>query len=479
MDHVPESVEALQKPAMRIFAYGSNMCTTRVVQRTPSARKLCIARLDGHCLQFHKQSIDGSSKANAFRTNAAGDRVWGVVFEIDPADEPKLDRAEGYGSGYLKGEVTVISGVGERIAATMYYADPSAVVEALLPYTWYKNLVVCGAHEHRLPDVYLAMLEEHDAIADPNHVREESNAAIARTAMWGSLWGDFRDRARRLAAGGQVRDAIDQTVAWQLRGDPVQVRQAIAHDALHLPELYSGSPWITAAIPAGARQGQWIALVCGNPSIAANGVHPTLGEWLGATGIGPLIETFDNRFAIGIRDVPLRHGRPSGHPVHWEGQPPVRVVQDTWRELECLIVDALADAGLAVSWPLGTVAALADAVPWKFKRWNPLPDPTKRALMAEGAPYLRWFLTGGASGGRPPGIVAFLGSCARRTARLLAPGLPIAEKVTHAPVQNLGVKRLIPRVNPYIIAGPHPVDGGGLFQRYRDDLRAALVAALT
>lgn len=462
---------------MILFAYGSNMCTERLVRRTPSARPICVAHLDSHRLRFHKRSQDGSAKADASRTEDPSDRVWGIVFEIDPTGEEALDRAEGYRSGYDKRDVTITSRTGEAIVATMYYAEPTAIVDGVLPYTWYRNFVVVGALEHRLPEDYVALLASHDAIRDPDLARERENAEVARVAMWRALWSDFQERANRIADGGAIARGVDEVTAWQLHGHAKQVGPPRPLGALHLPELYSGSPWAGAGIPGGSRQGEWIALICGNPSIAPAGEHPTLQHW-GSVDIAQLVATFDDRFAVGVRDHPLRHGRPAGPPVHWDGDPPRSVVQGTWRQLEDLIADALDGAGLAASWPLGTVAAIADAVPWKFKKWNDVHERTKVPLMRAGAPYLRWFLLGGASGGRPPALVAFLGSCARRTARLIAPTVPIEEHVTQAAVQNLGQRELFPGVTPFLVVGPHPQDPTNRFNRHRDEMLAALIAAL-
>ncbi len=339
---------------MNIFAYGSNMCTGRLVLRTPSAHPVCIAHLGSHRLRFHKRSQDGSAKADASRTDDPSDRVWGVVFEIDPAEEEALDRAEGYRSGYDKRDVTVTSRTGEAIVATMYYAEPTAIIDGVLPYTWYRNFVVIGALEHGLPEEYVALLASPNATRDPDLARERENAEVARVAMWRALWSDFQERANRIA-GGAIGRGVDEVTAWQLHGHAEQVGPGRPLGALQLPELYSGSPWAGAGIPGGSRQGGWIALICGNPSIAPAGVHPTLQHWGGA-GTAQLVAMFDDRFAVGVREQPLRHGRPARAPVHWDGDPPRAVVQDTWRQLEALVADALDRPGSRCSgrserWP--------------------------------------------------------------------------------------------------------------------------------
>jgi hypothetical protein len=84
---------------MNYFAYGSNMWTPRLRARVPSCRFNTIARLLRHRLCFHKKSVDGSSKCDAFETGSERDAVWGVVFDILPSEKQALDKAEGLGNG--------------------------------------------------------------------------------------------------------------------------------------------------------------------------------------------------------------------------------------------------------------------------------------------------------------------------------------------------------------------------------------------
>ncbi|MEW5784045.1 MAG: gamma-glutamylcyclotransferase family protein [Bacillota bacterium] len=92
---------------MKVFAYGSNLSRERLLKRVPSAKFLGCARLNGYLFRFHKRSIDGSGKANAFYTGRDSDYVWGAVFECSSEDIQALDRAEGLGSGYNEENATV------------------------------------------------------------------------------------------------------------------------------------------------------------------------------------------------------------------------------------------------------------------------------------------------------------------------------------------------------------------------------------
>ena len=157
--------------AMLYFAYGSNMCTRRLRYRVPSATAVATATLDEHELRFHKLSADDSGKCDAYSAGEEGEAVYGVVFEIHPQDKGRLDRCEGLGSGYLTKTVRVASRDGP-IEAFTYYADPGAIRPHLLPYTWYRDFVVAGAEEHRLPAEYVEWLRSFDAKEDPDPDRE-------------------------------------------------------------------------------------------------------------------------------------------------------------------------------------------------------------------------------------------------------------------------------------------------------------------
>lgn len=159
--------------SMKIFAYGSNMCTARLQARVPSARALGIASLAGHSLRFHKRGWrDGSGKCDAFACDDPGARVWGVVFEIDDAEKPDLDRIEGLDNGYDQARLAVTPPAGQPHEAWLYRAHPSAIDPAAIPFRWYRDLALAGAREHHLPEAYV---RRHITAApthpDPNTTR--------------------------------------------------------------------------------------------------------------------------------------------------------------------------------------------------------------------------------------------------------------------------------------------------------------------
>ncbi len=142
----------------RYFAYGSNMATERLRGRAPSARPLGRGRLLDHRLRWHKLGKDGSGKCDvAFTGAGSAHAVWGVVFEIDVAEKPLLDAAEGLGIGYAEQRVSIIVAGGECSALT-YQAMPDKLDKALRPRPWYKDYVLHGAREHGLPADYILEL---------------------------------------------------------------------------------------------------------------------------------------------------------------------------------------------------------------------------------------------------------------------------------------------------------------------------------
>ena len=159
------------------FAYGSNMLTRRLRERTPSARVIGTATLAGHDLRWHKVSKDGSAKCDI--VTAAGGCVHGVVYEIDAAEKAALDHAEGIGLGYRELIVEVDAAPGPLRAWTYRATN---IDHLALPYTWYKALVVAGAREHGLPQAYVDALAAVATKPDPRPERAAQNLLVAQAA---------------------------------------------------------------------------------------------------------------------------------------------------------------------------------------------------------------------------------------------------------------------------------------------------------
>jgi len=179
------------------FAYGSNMLTERLRERTPSCRSLGHGRLLGRRLAFHKRSKDGSGKCNIAPAGADSE-VLGVVFELDDSELPALDNAEGLGYGYKRITQDILLN-GTVLPCCTYEA--TAVEEGLAPYDWYKGLVLAGLLQHAMPAAYLVQVKRVPAIADPLPERKSGVEAVALLAGlsrqhpdWTEIIGDWRSK---------------------------------------------------------------------------------------------------------------------------------------------------------------------------------------------------------------------------------------------------------------------------------------------
>lgn len=176
---LPASVPLRSEPSSFVnFAYGSNMSSRRLRERTPSARPIGVGRLAGHRLAWHMRGSDGSAKCDILETGRLEDIVWGVLYEIAWSEKALLDQAEGLGRAYDYKMVRVQHVQGHHLEAGAYVAietDPS-----LLPYDWYLGFVLAGADEHGLPSDYAAALRALATRIDPDAVRRDRNLAVLR-----------------------------------------------------------------------------------------------------------------------------------------------------------------------------------------------------------------------------------------------------------------------------------------------------------
>lgn len=163
---------------MLYFAYGSNMHTDRLRERVPSCTFRAVATLPGHTLRFHKRGRDGSVKCDAYASGRPTDTVHGVVFALAAVERPALDRAEG--SGYRAAQVLLHTSSGATLNAYTYLALPAAIDATLLPFRWYRDLVVAGAYSHGLPAAYVARLAATPAHADPDTERAARHTRLLR-----------------------------------------------------------------------------------------------------------------------------------------------------------------------------------------------------------------------------------------------------------------------------------------------------------
>jgi hypothetical protein len=163
---------------MLIFAYGSNMNLNRLIKRVSSAAKVSNAFLPGYRLVCNKVSKDGSAKANIIKTDNLAELVWGVLFSIDINEKSLLDRAEGLGMGYNEYKLTFLDDAGNTYTAQVYIADSKAIDNNLFPYDWYKEFIVSGAIQNKLPAEYISQLQSISSVRDHDEERRTKNYSI-------------------------------------------------------------------------------------------------------------------------------------------------------------------------------------------------------------------------------------------------------------------------------------------------------------
>ena len=128
------------------FAYGSNLLSTRLTARCPSARVVGVAMTAGWTVSFTKPGGDGSGKAGLIQRQGAVQP--GVVYELAADDMPVLDRIEGVGHGYTRHDdfQVTMAGDGNLISTATYM--PQRHDHALIPFDWYLALCIAGATEN-------------------------------------------------------------------------------------------------------------------------------------------------------------------------------------------------------------------------------------------------------------------------------------------------------------------------------------------
>lgn len=149
---------------MRYAAYGSNLHPLRLGRRVSSARLIGTGYLANRSLRFHKRSLDESGKCNIV---PEGRGVFVAVFELSSADKAVLDTIEGLGFGYI-GISLQVPGIG---LCDSYVADISYTDDSLVPYDWYKELVLLGARFHEFPDFYVEKINSIATRRDPDQDR--------------------------------------------------------------------------------------------------------------------------------------------------------------------------------------------------------------------------------------------------------------------------------------------------------------------
>jgi len=158
------------------LAYGSNLHPLRLRKRVGWVRPVGPVRVEGYGLDFHKRGFrDGSGKCTL--TPDARRSAWGVIYALDERRRPDLDRHEGLGMGYDTLELMLQRG-GRSYACFSYLATPDARDPDLLPFDWYRELVLAGAQHYAFPEGYIEEILATPVTRDGNRERIAENRGL-------------------------------------------------------------------------------------------------------------------------------------------------------------------------------------------------------------------------------------------------------------------------------------------------------------
>lgn len=166
-------------PTVHYLAYGSNLHPLRLAARVPSARVVGVVEMPGNLLAFHKRSIDGSGKCLIYTEQGEHHKMYGVLYEFDAREKGNLDALEGNGKGYCE-QLVQFPLNGETYTPYIYVAQSTYIDPSLVPYHWYKNLVLAGARYHGFPAEYIADIEATPSKADTDAKRTQDNENLLR-----------------------------------------------------------------------------------------------------------------------------------------------------------------------------------------------------------------------------------------------------------------------------------------------------------
>ena len=158
---------------IRYLAYGSNLHPRRLRERTPSARLIGTAEIPGWHLSFTKCGRDGSGKCTI---SNGGDGVHCAIYEMSRQDKKELDAIEGVGRGYFQHALRIP----EFGVCLTYIAETTYVDDTLVPYCWYRELVLAGAIAHGFDEHYVARIRLLETRTDIDAARRAQNERLVR-----------------------------------------------------------------------------------------------------------------------------------------------------------------------------------------------------------------------------------------------------------------------------------------------------------
>jgi cation transport regulator ChaC len=156
---------AAPEGALWYFAYGSNLHDAIFRERRAMVvHETRCGRLDHYTLRFNLP-IGPGERGVANVEPAPGERVWGALYLLSPADCDRLDRTEGVHMGaYQRVAIEVVQEDGARCVAFTYASSRTRADRK--PSARYLGLIVEGARQRGLPDDYVRWLERFELAVD-------------------------------------------------------------------------------------------------------------------------------------------------------------------------------------------------------------------------------------------------------------------------------------------------------------------------
>ena len=145
-----------QSPVL-YFGYCTMLEAAEMHRLCPGARPLGIYQLVGYKMRFsafHDSPSQGSCDLDVLDEH----RLWGLLYDMVPAEYDALDLMAGVDKGYLhRIEIGVVNDAGETRAATTYCSpNPGGPFKPTRAYT---RPILAGARELSLPASYIQELE--------------------------------------------------------------------------------------------------------------------------------------------------------------------------------------------------------------------------------------------------------------------------------------------------------------------------------
>ncbi|KAK5640491.1 hypothetical protein RI129_011302 [Pyrocoelia pectoralis] len=149
------------------FAYGSNLLQKRMHVNVPSATRSAIGKINNYRLDFARYSKRWHG-CSATIVPHNGYEVWGAIWEISAEDLPSLDLQEGVHQNiYFRFNTNVKLPDGTTKECYVYEQVNKPTTHFKLcefpadrqPSHVYKDVIVKGAEESKLPDFYQKLLQ--------------------------------------------------------------------------------------------------------------------------------------------------------------------------------------------------------------------------------------------------------------------------------------------------------------------------------